>query len=72
MAYSSDELDPRYEWIETTPFGKAQSEFIAGMCKHLMSERVDVWTYVNEIPHEKVASLCMTCDAQLPPLFTTE
>lgn len=60
------ELDPRWDWLETTPFGSAQPEYLKGHCRHLATEVVDIVSVTGET----VARLCQTCDAQLPPLDT--
>ena len=56
-------LDDRWDWIETTPFGTAEPTYVRGLCRHLLIERVVVRSIVTG---EALASLCRTCDAQLP------
>jgi len=61
------DLDHRFEWIETTSIGSAEPTYVRGLCRHLDSEREDVWSLDYTLTPVKVASLCRTCDAQLPP-----
>jgi hypothetical protein len=68
----NDGLDDRWEWIETISFGSAEPQYVRGLCRHLDSERVDVWSLDYYLTPIKVASLCTTCDTQLPPRGRTE
>lgn len=62
-----NDLDDRWEWIECGSFGSDHPHYVRGLCRHLDSERVDVWSLDYTLCPIKVASLCRTCDAQLPP-----
>lgn len=53
------DLDPRWEWIELRRLGDAEPTYLKGTCNHL--DVVPV-----EAGGERVARLCLTCDAQLP------
>lgn len=55
----NDELDPRWEWIETVSLDGGP-QWVRGRCRHL--EVVPVEATNGEI----VAQLCTTCDTQLP------
>ena len=58
------DLDPRWEWFEAHRFGDAEPRYIRGRCLH--TEVVDV---CRSLDGERVAQLCLTCDAQLPPRY---
>lgn len=53
-------LDPRWEWVEINGFASPGPEYIKGRCRHLEVVPVDT------SEGERVAHLCLTCDAQLP------
>jgi hypothetical protein len=55
----SDDLDPRWEWVEIRRFGDPESTYVKGQCNHLHVIHVVAGD-------EVVAHLCLTCDAQLP------
>lgn len=54
------QLDPRWDWIETTAISEANPTYLKGMCRHLEVEPVDAGE------GETVAYLCLTCGSQLP------
>lgn len=59
-----DALDPRWEWVEVQRLCDAHPTYIKGPCNHL--DVVPV-----ESGDERVAGLCLTCDAQLPAALVT-
>ena len=67
MFVMTDDLDPRWEWIEVTQFG-GQPEYIKGYCRHLETVPVNAsdW-FEREMgePGEVVAHLCLTCNTQI-------
>jgi hypothetical protein len=52
----TDDLDPRWEWIEVRSFSRP-TRYIRGQCRH--TELVPVAS-----GGELVAKLCLTCDQQ--------
>ncbi|MFG2826093.1 hypothetical protein ACGFWI_01200 [Streptomyces sp. NPDC048434] len=52
------DLDPRWEWIETTSLDGPE-QWTKGRCRHLDTVPVQSGGAV-------VAHLCLTCDEQLP------
>lgn len=54
------DLDPHWEWVELQMWS-GQVIYMKARCRHL--EVVDVTIGDGE----RVARLCITCDAQLPP-----
>ena len=56
----STDLDPRWDWIEVTPFGSRERQYVQGSCRHTEVAPVE------SVDGKIVAQLCLTCDTQLP------
>lgn len=52
--------DPRWDWAEVTALGDQEPRYVKVRCNHL--ETVPVESLVTG---EMLATLCLTCDAQL-------
>lgn len=60
MTAATDDLDPRWAWIDVSTHGEPDL-WAKGGCKHLADGVVTVHS-----GGEIVAYLCTTCDTQLP------
>lgn len=54
------DLDPRWEWVETTTWGDPAPRYIKGACRHLDPIPVE-----SVVTGETVAYLCPTCNTQI-------
>lgn len=58
---SDAELDPRWDWVEITTWGGVESRYVKGRCNHIDTVPVE-----STVTGERLATLCLMCDAQLP------